>query len=342
MKLKLYLTISYVKYIVLMLIGFLLIIWLAQIIRYLDLSETLSIEFNKIGLITSYLLPNALSAILPIIVFISSCFYNKHINQTNEVSIASLYLSKKNLKKIVLLLYAVIVLMYVFNTEIISVNAYNKYKNQEIEFRNQFKIKDIGNQIYVKDKINLFYESKNKDSTLEDVTTYLIEENVVINSEKVNYEQSDKELIFTFIKGERISSSDVEKSFTNFDKLKYNITNTNNNQISLDKENYNFIQLIKHKNKFFNKAAHRKIIDLLFLILVLNISGKIIFLNEKSSNLIRKYSFNLFLILVCFTSLTLITKLFISDRIALNFFYITSIITILIFNIILKKKYAFL
>ena len=93
MKLKLYLTFNYVKYILLILIVFLLIIWLAQIVRYLDLSQSFTMQFSQVAIVTSYLLPNAISTILPIIIFIATCFFNYQLNQTNEISIISLYLS---------------------------------------------------------------------------------------------------------------------------------------------------------------------------------------------------------------------------------------------------------
>ena len=68
-----------------MLVVFLLIVWLAQIVRYLDLSQSFSLQFGKVAILSSYLLPNALSTILPIVVFIASCFFNYQLNQTNEI-----------------------------------------------------------------------------------------------------------------------------------------------------------------------------------------------------------------------------------------------------------------
>ena len=343
MKLKLYLTISYVKYIVFMVLTFISIIWIAQVIRYIGLNESFSIELHKVAMITLHLLPNALTTIMPIIIFISSCFFNKHINQTNELSIASHYLSEKKIKKMLLIIFSAIVLVYLYNTEIISVKSYNEYKIQEIDFRNQFKIKDIKNEIYIDGKISLLYEKKNSENgNLKNVTTYLIEENVVIKSKEVRYYQSKEEITFIFIEGERISSSNKEKSYTKFQKLNYSIVNSNNSKLELSKENFNSVDLFKHKRKDFNKAAHRKVIDLIFLILVLRISGKLILINERSNNLIANYSFNLLIILISFTLLAFLNKLFISEQITIIIFYIVSILTIILTNLILDKKYAFL
>ena len=341
MKLKLYLTISYVKYILLMLIVFLLVVWLAQIVRYLDLSQSFSMQFSKVAIITSYLLPNAISTILPIIIFIASCFFNYQLNQTNEINIFSLYLSKINLKIIILFTYCLLLVFYLINTEIISVKAYNKYKVDEIELRNQFKIKDSKNEIYIKNKLNLFYEKKNQEnSVLENVTTYLIDENVVIKSKEVKYVRSEKELLFTFVNGKRIASSKDEKSYTEFDKLEYRIINTAINKISLDKENYNFFELIKNNNTFFKKSAHKKIIDLLMLLFVLNLSAKILMISNKSKDLIKNYSYNLFIILLVFTYISLMTNLFVSNMISTNLYYIGNIFAGLLITLIFRKKYA--
>ena len=189
----------------------------------------------------------------------------------------------------------------------------------------------------------MFYEKKNpKNSSFENVTTYLIEENVVIKSNEVKYIQSEKQLLFTFTKGTRIASSKNEKSYTNFDKLEYKIENNANNEMSLDKENYNFFELIKHENLFFNKSAHKRIIDLLMFIFILYISSNIILINNKAKNLIKNYSFHLLIILVCFTHIAFMTKLFISNSITVKLFYLGSILAIILTTIMLRKKNAFL
>ena len=341
MKLKLYLTISYVKYILLMLVVFLLIVWLAQIVRYLDLSQSFSVQLGKVALLSSYLLPNALSTILPIIVFIASCFFNYQLNQSNEINIFNLYLSKNSLKIIIIITYSLILAFYIINTEIISVKAYNKYKFEEIELRNQFKINDSGNEIYIKNKLNLIYENKNpEDLALENVITFLIDENVLIKAKEVQYIQSEKELLFTFVNGQRITSSKNEKSFTNFDKLEYRIVNSNLNTISFDKENYNFFELIKSENVFFQKSAHRKILDLLLLIFILYLSSKIITISSKSKNLIKNYSYNLSFILLSFTYMSLMTNLFVSELLSTELYYINNIFIVILTTIIFRKKYA--
>tara|TARA_B110000483_G_C18190994_1_gene540934 strand:+ start:76 stop:1053 length:978 start_codon:yes stop_codon:yes gene_type:complete len=325
-----------------MLVVFLLIIWLAQIIRYLDISQSFTMQFGEVAIITSYLIPNAISAVLPIIVYIASCFFNYQLNQTNELSILSIYLSRTNLNSIIIYIYFLLSIFYCLNTEIISVGAYNKYKKEEIELRNQFKIRNFNNEIYIKGKLNLFYDSKNNNSGFENVTTYLIEENVVIKSQEVRYTQYENELIFTFTKGIRIASSSNEKSYTDFDKLDYKIINNSENKISLDKENYNIFQLLKHKNVFFNKSAHKRVIDIFMLIIILNISGKILFINNKSKNLIKNYSYNLMLIITYFSFIAFVTSLFLSNTISVKIFYILSISIILLITLISQKKIAFI
>tara|TARA_X000000368_G_C23050964_1_gene721386 strand:- start:2517 stop:3473 length:957 start_codon:yes stop_codon:yes gene_type:complete len=318
-----------------------MVIWLAQIVRYLDFNQSLGIQIKEVIKITSFLLPNAVNTIIPIIILISTFFFNKHINSTNEVTIFSLYLSKNSLTNILLIIYIFIIGGYLINSELISVNSYNKYKKEEIKFRNDFKIKDLNNEITIPGKILLIYKNKDNEN-LNNVTSFLIEENIVIKSESVSYSKSTKELIFTFVKGKRISASLKEKSITDFDRLQYKIINTNNDEVSLGKENYNYFQLINHENIQFNKEAHRKIINLFFLILIIMVSNRLILINEKSNNLIKNYLFNLVVILCSFTLLSLVTKLFISENLKIQIFYILSCLTILTTYLILRKKYAFI
>ena len=105
MKLKLYLTLNYVKYIVILLLVFLLIIWLAQILRMMDFNQTVTIQLYEIMRITSYLLPSAINTILPIIILLASCFFNRYINSTSEISIFSLYLKRKKINLFLSYLY---------------------------------------------------------------------------------------------------------------------------------------------------------------------------------------------------------------------------------------------
>jgi hypothetical protein len=124
--------------------------------------------------------------------------------------------------------------------------------------------------------------------------------------------------------------------------LEYKIYNNSNDKIAFDENNYNFIQLLKNDNQLYKKVAHRKLIDLLFLILILTISRKLIFINEKSEKLIANYTFNLFMILTCFTILAFITKLFISDVLTVIMFYTGSVTITFATGILLRRRYAFL
>jgi lipopolysaccharide export LptBFGC system permease protein LptF len=343
MKLKLYLTLNYVKYIVILLLVFILIIWLAQILRMLDFNQTFSIQLYEIIKITSYLLPSAINTILPIIILLASCFYNRSINSTSEISIFSLYLGKNQIYGFLSYIYLFLIILFVFNSEYFSVKSYNNFKNEEISFRNEFKISEVNQEINIPDKLNLFFKEKIKGTNRYlDVTTFLIEDNIVIKSESVEYSISNSDLNFIFTNGRRISASDEEKSFTEFNKLEYKIENKNSHKISYGKENYNFLELINSNEPSYQKFAHRRIIDLLFLIFVIIISSRIVFLNSKSSELFKNYAFNLIVMLFSFTSLAFITKQLLNSIILINTYYAYSIIILVLTVLIVRKKYAFL
>ncbi len=343
MKLKLYLTLNYVKYIFLILAVFIFIIWLAQIIRFIDFGQAFTLQVYEIIKITSFLLPSAVNTILPIIIYLSSCFYNRHINSTNEITIFQLYLSKKKINIIIFLFYGLISVLYILNSEVISVKSYNAYKTAEIDFRNNFQIKDQDNHINITNKIDLFYESKKEDqSTFINVIAFLIDENILIKSNEVLINLSENQISFKFINGQRISASSNEESFTNFDKLDYKIIKEVEHKISFGKENFTAIQLFKSDNPFFEKSAHRRIIDLFFLIFVIFISNKIIYLNSKSNSIIIVYTYNLVSILLSFTILSLVSKFFLSDKIDVLLYYIISTSFMVTTYLLLRRKYAFL
>ncbi|MDC0862077.1 LptF/LptG family permease [Alphaproteobacteria bacterium] len=343
MKLKLYLTLNYVKYIVILLFVFVLIIWLAQILRMLDFNQTFSIQLYEIIKITSYLLPSAINTILPIIILLSSCFYNRHINSTSEISIFTLYLGKKQIYNFLTYTYLLLIILFIFNSEYLSVKSYDNFKNEEINFRNEFKISEINKEISIPNKLNLFFAEKVKGSNKYlDVTTFLIEKNIVIKSESVEYTISNSDLNFIFNNGQRISASNEEKSFTNFNKLEYKIENQNNHEVSYGKENYNFFELINSNEESYQKFAHRRIIDLFFLIFVIIISSKILFLNSKSKDLFKNYAFNLIVTLFSFTVLAFITKQLLNNSILINTYYVCSLVLLIFTGIIVMRKYAFL
>ena len=123
---------------------------------------------------------------------------------------------------------------------------------------------------------------------------------------------------------------------------RYKIENKNSHKISYGKENYNFLELINSNEPSYQKFAHRRIIDLLFLIFVIIISSRIVFLNSKSSELFKNYAFNLIVMLFSFTSLAFITKQLLNSIILINTYYAYSIIILVLTVLIVRKKYAFL
>ena len=77
-------------------------------------------------------------------------------------------------------------------------------------------------------------------------------------------------------------------------------------------------------------------------VFILFISSKIIFINNKSKNLIKNYAFYLLIILASFTYISLMTKLFISDTITIKLFYLGNLIVIFLTATILGKKNGYL
>ena len=91
---------------------------------------------------------------------------------------------------------------------------------------------------------------------------------------------------------------------------------------------------------FFQKSAHKRILDLLLLIFILYLSSKIITISNKSKNLIKNYSYNLSFILLSFTYMSLMTNLFVSELLSTELYYINNIFIVILTTIIFRKKYA--
>ena len=75
-------------------------------------------------------------------------------------------------------------------------------------------------------------------------------------------------------------------------------------------------------------------------VFILFMASNIVFINNKSKDLIKNYSLHLLIILVCFTHISLMSKLFISGNIAVNVFYLGSILLIALITGLIMRKYA--
>ena len=92
-----------------------------------------------------------------------------------------------------------------------------------------------------------------------------------------------------FNTGERLLLNSIEKSKTNFDKFTYSIENQDIDDLLMDKEHYNTLELINHKNKEFINHGHNRIYQYILTIIIIYLSFKIIFLYEPKKNLIKKF-----------------------------------------------------
>ena len=78
---------------------------------------------------------------MPFLVIIASFFLNYKFNSSNEIIILKQYFSLKNNLVLFFILSTGIFIFYFINNEFFSVNLYQKYKIQELEIRNNLKIR---------------------------------------------------------------------------------------------------------------------------------------------------------------------------------------------------------
>ena len=147
------------------------------------------------------------------------------------------------------------------------------------------------NEFHIQNELSIFFE-RQEDGVFYDVEALIHEQGQFIKSKSVEIEISKKKFNLVFQFGERLLLNIEEKSKTSFDKFTYSIKNRDVEELTMDKEHYNTINLLKHKNKEFKNHGYNRIYQYILTIFVIFISFKIIFYYEPKKNL-----FQIFLII---------------------------------------------
>ena len=135
-----YIIYNYFKYILIILLIFMGLIWLSQIIRILEFQYSISNQMIEIAATTLLALPSFINPLVPFLILIGSFMLNSKIKNSNEIIILKQYLSTQSLRFIFQLLIIFTIIVYAINNEIISKNFYEKYKIKELEIRNNLKL----------------------------------------------------------------------------------------------------------------------------------------------------------------------------------------------------------
>jgi len=333
-----YIIYNYFKYILIILLIFIGLIWLSQIIRILEFQYSISNQIVEIASTTLLALPSFINPLVPFLILIGSFMLNSKIKNSNEIIILKQYLSVRSLRILFQFLIFFTIILYAINNEIISKKFYEKYKIKELEIRNNLKLgSPAQNEFHIDDIVSIFFDKKD-DNTFYNVESIIYDQNQFIVSDSVEIELSKSNFNLVFSNGERIILNDFEKSKTVFDKFTYILEGKKYEKLLLDKDHFNTFDLISHPEDEFRNHGHNKIFHYFFLIFIGLISLKIIFFNENKKNNYTKFSFIfLLIILVQMLNSYLIFSLDNLSSFKLLYFYSINFIFLISIFILINK-----
>ena len=293
-----YIIYNYFKYILIILLVFIGLIWLSQIVRIIEFQYSINNQIIEIAGTTLLALPSFINPLVPFLILIGSFMLNSKIKNSNEIIILKQYLSSRGLKVLFQLIIFFTFIIFIINNEIIANKFYEKYKIKELEIRNNLKLgSPVQNEFHIDDIVSIFFENK-KDDTFYDIEAIIYGQNQFITSDSVIIELSKSNFNLVFTNGERLTLNNDEKSKTVFDKFTYILESKKYEELLMDKDHYNTLELILHPEKEFRNYGHNKVFQYFFLIIIGLISFKIIFFYVNKMNNLFRFSKIFFLILL--------------------------------------------
>lgn len=329
--LKSYIFFSYLKYILINIIIFVGLIWISQILRILELQQSIATQLFEVIKTTILVLPSFIGPLLPFLLIIAGFFLNYKYNSTNEIIIINQYLSKKKNLVLFSIILLVISIFHFVNSEILSVNLYQKYKVQELEIRNNLKLGlPTLNEFHIENEVSIFFEKQNNNK-FSNVNAIIFEDGQFINAKEANIEIKNKNYNLIFYEGERVIFNDTEKSKTIFNKFIYSIENNKIEILMYDKEHFNTFELLKSDDKEFYYQGHNRIYQYLFILMTVIISFKIFFFYISKKSIFKYYTVIFIGILILQVINSYMVFLLNNNNFNLLFFYLINFLLILFF-----------
>ena len=326
------------KYILINIIIFVGLIWISQILRILELQQSITTQLFEVIKTTILVLPSFIGPLLPFLLIIAGFFLNYKYNSTNEIIIINQYLSKKKNLVLFSIILFVISIFHFVNSEILSVNLYQKYKVQELEIRNNLKLGlPTLNEFHIENEVSIFFEKQNNNK-FYNVNAIIFEDGQFINAKEANIEIKNKNYNIIFYEGERVIFNDTEKSKTIFNKFIYSIENQEIEKLMMDKEHFNTLQLLKNENKELYNHGHNRVYYYFLILVILVISYKIFFFYIPKKS-VFKYYLILFLSLLVILVINsyLIFLLNNSNMFNIYFYYSINFLVLSIFSYLVLK-----
>ena len=329
---KSYIFFSYLKYILINILVFIGLIWFSQILRILELQQSISSQVFDIIRTTMLVLPSFIGPLMPFLLIIGSFFINFKFNSSNEIIILKQYFSvRKNLIFFFIIILGIFI-FYFINKEILSINLYQKYKIQELEIRNNLKLGlPASNEFHIENEVSIFFD-KQINNKFYNVNAIIFKDGQFINSNEASIEIEKKNYNIIFYEGERVILNESEKSKTIFDKFIYSIENNEIEILMFDKEHFNTLQLLYSDDKEFYYHGHNRIYQYFLVLVILIISLKVFFIFASKKNIFKYY----LIIFICILLLQLINSYMVfllnNENLNLYFYYIFNIISLSFFS----------
>ena len=316
---KYYIFSSFFKYILINMIIFIGLIWLSQILRILELQNSISNQIFDVIKTTSLVLPSFINPLMPFLIILGSFFLNYKINSSNEVIIIKQYLAIKEIANLIFFFLFALILLYFVNNEYFSIKTYHKYKIEELEIRNNLKLGiPSQNEFHIENELSIFFD-KHEDNVFYEIEALIYQEDQFIKSNSVEIEISKKNFNLVFQYGERILLNLDEKSKTNFDKFTYSIKNRDVEELLMDKEHFNTFDLLSHNNNEFVNQGHNRIYQYVLNIVIIFTAFKIIFLYIPKGNLFK--TFLIIFLLVLFLQIINSYTIYLLNNESLSIYY---------------------
>ena len=114
-----YIFFNYLKYISVNIIIFIGLIWLSQVLRILELQQSITTQIIDVIFTTLLVLPSFINPLMPFLLIFSSFFLNYKFNSSNEIIILKQYFSFRDNLILCTILSSVILVFYFVNSEIL-------------------------------------------------------------------------------------------------------------------------------------------------------------------------------------------------------------------------------
>ena len=311
------------------------LIWVSQILRILELQQSITTQLFDVIKTTLLVLPSFVGPLLPFLLIIASFFLNFRYNSSNEIIIFKQYISLKKNLLLFLLIALKILTFHFFNSEILSVSLYEKYKIKELEIRNNLKLGlPTFNEFHIENEVSIFFQEQNNNK-FYDVNAIFYKDGQFINSKQANIEIKNKNYNIIFYKGERVILNKEEKSKTTFDKFTYSIEDNEIEDLMYDKEHFNTLELLKTKDKEFYYHGHNRVYQYFLVLVIALISFKIFFIYSSKKSIFKYYTLVFIGILLLQIVNSYMVFLLNNNNFNLYFYYIINLLLLLIFYLII-------